>query len=161
MTSAEAFAEGTSEPLGEALLGKPVICCARWRAPLTTVFETDALSTVIPGDGDPVRQGTWAFTRETRSVTHSGVRGSPNWIEVVVAESVPRIVIHPDDLLPDAVTNIPGHSAGAAVSTGLMARIRHELGATRSWERPVPIAGPRTPSGFFLKQWYLPSWYSS
>jgi hypothetical protein len=24
--------------------------------------EADALSTVIPGDGDPVRQGTWAFT---------------------------------------------------------------------------------------------------
>jgi hypothetical protein len=37
---------------------------------------------------------------------------------------------------------------------GLMARIRHALGAKRSWGLPVLTVGPRTPSGFFPKQWY-------
>jgi hypothetical protein len=57
----------------------PVICCARCRAPLTMLYESDGLSTVIPGDGDPVRQGTWAFTRETHSIHHSGGKGSAGW----------------------------------------------------------------------------------
>lgn len=96
-----------------------MICCARCRAPLTTVFQFPALGTVIPGDGDPVRQGTWALTRETHSVSHSGGKRSPDWVEVVVAEAVPRIVIHPDDRLPDAVANIPGHSAGCCGLDGL------------------------------------------
>jgi hypothetical protein len=55
-----------------------------------------------------------------------------------VAEAVPRIVIHPDDRLPDAVVSIPGHSAGCCGLDGLdgpnqvCVRCRAVLGTART-----------------------------
>lgn len=108
-------------------------------------YESGGLSTVIPGDGDPVQQGTWAFTRETHSILHSGGKDSADWIEVDVVEAVPRIVIHPDDRLPDAVVSIPGYSAGCCGLDGYdgpnqaCARCRAVLGTARTdcWTEDV------------------------